>query len=183
MKWLKYWFYLFIGRAPAIISIVALAYVWFIALPYQSSYYYYGSVVTCSDCTVQLGADDKFCAKCGKDVSIIGIISTYKHCDYCDSKSLYKNDDSQFCKECSSELTAAGTSKLSSLGFSTIKDFRHAVMLDNFLRLFNNKIVSTILIMLFGILGSNAVYQMLLRKARRKIINDGIKKQENDRGW
>lgn len=175
-KRIKYYFLCFIGYSPIIFGVAVLLFIWFIQLPYKSTYYYVSPVVTCCECEIELGVDEKFCPVCSKSVKDIAVVNTYKHCNFCTSNELYKNDTVAYCKNCGKTLAEEKRIALAELGFSNIKSFRNAIMFDNFKRLVSNKIVTTIIVIALVIVSKNLIYQAMFRAAKRKILRDGRNK-------
>ncbi len=178
MRKIKYVLLLFLGYSPVVLSSLGLLYIWFIGLPYHSSFYYYNSIVLCRNCDIQLGVADEFCQRCGKSVQEIAYTVTSTHCDYCSSNSLYKNNDTEFCVKCGKALTASKEIMLSAIGYNNIRDYRTALIKDSIPRLFSNKIVGSFLIILFGLLSHNTIKQWMIHTIQKTLIANSIKRQE-----
>jgi ribosomal protein L37AE/L43A len=174
IKRLKAIGFMVLGYSPIIAGIIVLLYIWCIRLPYQSSFYYYDSYVYCSDCQVSLGADNKFCPQCSKTIEEIASVMEYKHCSFCNSNVLYKNDSTNYCKECGKELTGGNPVKLSNLGFSSVKDFRNAKTEDNTYRLISNKFIASIITIIVVIIVYGTIKQSMINALNKKIIKQGI---------
>ena len=160
MKGLKYY-----GKR---LKYYGLMLVWFIKVPYSSSYYYYSSDVRCSECDKPLGSQDEYCSICGKAVKDVGIVKQYSHCAEC--RTVYRNADSDYCKECGNALEPEGYVRLSSLGFSTCREFNRARMKDNLFRLLGNEIIITLIVIPVALIMRNVIIEQIRRWAMKKII-------------
>lgn len=167
-KRLKYYGLMLFAASPIIIAIVLLIFVWFIKIPYSSSYYYYSSDVRCSECDKPLGSQDEYCSICGKAVKDVGVVKQYSYCAEC--RTVYRNADSGYCKECGNALEPEGYVRLSSLGFSTCKEFNRARMKDNLFRLLDNEIIITLIVIPVALVMKNVIIEQIRRWAMKKII-------------
>lgn len=167
-KRLKYYGLMLFAASPIIIAIVLFIFVWFIKIPYSSSYYYYSSDVRCSECDKPLGSQDEYCSICGKAVKDVGVVKQYSYCAEC--RTVYRNADSDYCKECGNALEPEGYVRLSSLGFSTCREFNRARMKDNLFRLLDNEIIITLFVIPAALIIRNIIIEQIRRWAMKKII-------------
>lgn len=176
MKKIKYYCICLIGYAPIVVGVIALIFVWFIKLPYSSTFYYCSTDVFCEGCSSKLDSDTKFCPGCSKLVADVAAIETYTHCNYCTNNTLYKNSTSEYCTNCGKSLMQGCTMHLADLGFKDVKAFRYAVMKDNLFRLFSNKVMVTVIILIGVYLTFNWIRGYMLACAKRRIIREGLQR-------
>ena len=92
----------------------------------------------------------------------------YSHCAEC--RTVYRNADSDYCKECGNALEPEGYVRLSSLGFSTCREFNRARMKDNLFRLLGNEIIITLIVIPVALIMRNVIIEQIRRWAMKKII-------------
>lgn len=173
IKYVKYYLILWGARMPIVLGILALIFLWFIREPYYSNMNYLASTVICFECDRVYATNDKFCQYCGSPFSDSASVKTLAHCNYCNTNKLYRNG-AEYCEDCGRGLEEEQYVPISELGYTSVKNYRNAKMIDNLQRVINHKIFISFLIVVLSNVFYRSVKQIIKRAALRKIINDSL---------